>query len=292
MPIRRLRTLIVLLVAAAACVALTWRIGSLLAAPVPGEVGPVPSTLLGATEVSFSSPSGSLIRAWLAPGRPGHGSVVLAHARGSDRRGMLGRAEFLQHAGYSVLLFDAQAHGESPGQRATFGHLEALDAAAAVDFVKARKPNAPIAFVGVSQGGAAALLGPSPLLVSALVLEAVYSTLAEAVANRLEIRLGEPGRWLAPLLLWQLVPRLGVSAEALAPIHEIRHIEAPLLLVAGEADRRAKLDQSLALYDAAPPPKELWIVPGAAHQDLHGFAPRAYERRILDFLDRALRPPP
>ena len=109
-----------------------WMLGGALVAPVPRAVGPPPKQLAGALTVEFPSGSGSTIRAWFAPGVPGRGSVVLAHAVRGDRRGMLSRAEFLQRAGYSVLLFDAQAHGESQGDRITFGYLEALDAAAAV----------------------------------------------------------------------------------------------------------------------------------------------------------------
>lgn len=285
----RISLVFVLLLAIGGAATATWLIGGALSAPVPREIGPLPRTLPGATTVSFSSASGSRIRAWFAPGRLGLGSVVLAHAVRGDRRGMLGRAEFLHRAGYSVLLFDAQAHGESPGSRITFGYLEALDAAAAVSFATARDPDSPVAFLGVSQGGAAALLGPSPLPVSALVLEAVYSTIHEAVANRIAIRLGEPGRLIAPLLLWQLEARLGVSPEAVAPIRGIRNIEAPLLLIAGERDRHATIDQSHTLFGVAPEPKELWVVPGATHEDLHRLVPREYERRVLDFLSRTLR---
>lgn len=285
---RRTGFVLALLIPIGAAAGVSWLVGGALSAPVPREIGPPPGTLPGATAVSFPSASGSRIRAWFVPGHRALGSVVLAHARGGNRRGMLGRAEFLHDAGYSVLLYDAQAHGESPGRRVTFGYLEARDAAAAVSVARARNPDSPVAFLGVSQGGAAALLGPSPLPVSALVLEAVYSTLDDAVANRLAIRLGEPGRWLAPLLLWQLEPRLGVSRDAVAPIRGIRNIEAPLLLVAGERDRRATLVQSNALYDAAPEPKEFWIVPGATHRDFHRFTPREYERRVLDFLNRSL----
>jgi len=278
-----------LLLALAAVAASTWVLGSRLSAAVPRPVGPPPAALSGATAVSFPSASGSVLRGWFAPGRAGSGSVVLAHAVRADRRSMVGRAAFLHASGYSVLLFDAQAHGESPGERITFGYLEALDAAAAVAFASARDPDSPVAFLGVSQGGAAALLGPSPLAVSALVLEAVYSTIREAVANRIAIRLGEPGRWLAPLLLWQLGPRLGVPAEAIAPVQRIGEARAPLLLIAGELDRHTTLDQSRALFRAAPEPKELWVVPGAAHQDFHRLAPGEYERRVLGFLERALR---
>jgi fermentation-respiration switch protein FrsA (DUF1100 family) len=286
--VRRIWIALFLLLAIGGAATVTWLLGTVLSAPVPREIGPLPSTLPGATTVSFSSASGSRIRAWFALGRPGLGSVVLAHAVRADRRSMLGRAEFLHRAGYSVLLFDAQAHGESPGDRITFGYLEALDAAAAVSFAAARDPDSPVAFLGVSQGGAAALLGPSPLPVSALVLEAVYSTVHEAVANRIAIRLGEPGRLLAPLLLWQLETRLGVSPEGVAPVRGIRNIEAPLLLIAGEGDRHATIEQSRNLFGAAPEPKELWVVPGAMHQDFHRLVPQEYERRVLDFLSRTL----
>lgn len=286
--VSRRRIALGLLLAIGAAAASTWRVGSALSAAVPRQVGPPPSDLPGATTVSFPSASGSVLRGWFAAGRAGFGSVVLAHPVRADRRNMIGRAAFLHDAGYSVLLFDAQAHGESPGDRITFGYLEALDAAAAVAFATARDPGAPVAFLGVSQGGASALLGPAPLAVSALVLEAVYASLREAVASRIAIRLGEPGRWLAPLLLWQLEPRLGVSPDAIAPIRGIRDVRAPLLLVAGELDRHATLAGSRALFAAAPQPKELWVVPGAAHQDFHRLVPDEYERRVLGFLERAL----
>ena len=283
--------LVVLLAVIVSSTAVTWFIGDILSQPAPAAIGPIPSTLPGATSVAFSSDSGSEIQGWYAPGRPGRGTVVLAHARHGDRRGMLGRAEFLHAAGYSVLLFDAQAHGESPGERATFGYLEARDAAAAVAFAEERDTGSPVAFIGVSQGGAAALLGPSPLPVSALVLEAVYPTLEDAVANRIAIRLGALGDWLAPLLLWQVQPRLGVPPQDLAPARGIRNITAPLLVIAGERDRHTTLAQSEQLFGAAPEPKHLWVVPGAAHEDFHRVATREYEARILAFLEQALPGP-
>jgi fermentation-respiration switch protein FrsA (DUF1100 family) len=200
---------------------------------------------------------------------------------------MVERAQFLHEAGYSVLLFDAQAHGESTGQQITFGYLEARDAQAAVGFAQSQFPGEPLAYLGVSQGGAAAVLGPSPLPVQALILEAVYPSLREAVADRIAIRLGPLGTLLAPLLLLQLQPRLGVSAEAIAPIDGIQHIRTSLLLIAGDQDQHTRLEESQRLFQAAPEPKALWIIRGAAHQNFHRFAPVEYERRVLDFLARA-----
>ena len=223
-------------------------------------------------------------------GMAGLGSVVLAHGVRSDRTQMLGRARFLRAAGYGVLLFDAQAHGESAGDRITFGLREAHDARAAVAAARARLPAGPVAYLGVSQGGAAALLGSEPLAVDALILEAVYPTLREAIRDRIEIRLGPLADALAPLLVAQIPLRLGVGADEIAPIEGIRRAHAPLLLIAGGADRHTPLAESERLFAAAPPPKEMWVLQGATHVDFHALSPVEYERRVLGFLARALAP--
>lgn len=275
-------------VAAAASAGLPWAIGSALSAPAPRSVGPPPATL-EATECAFPSASGSTLRGWVSRGVAGGGAVVLAHSVRSSRLEMVGRAEFLRAAGYSTILFDAQAHGESPGARITFGYLEARDARAAVELARVEFPGEAIGYLGVSQGGAAALLGPAPLPVEALVVEAVHPTLRHAVVNRISLRLGPLASLLAPVLLAQIEPRLGVPVADLAPIEGVRHVRAPLLLIAGEQDRRTRIEESRALFEAAPRPKSLWVVPGAAHQDFHRFMPAEYERRVLDFLSGALR---
>ena len=160
---------------------------------------------------------------------------------------------------------------------------------AALDYLRSRLPAERIGAIGVSQGAAAALVGRAPLAVDALVLEAPYGDLEQAVANRIEIRLGPLGRHLAPLLLWQVQLRLGFDPGRLAPQASIASLHAPLLLIAGTEDHHTRISQSEALFDRAPEPKEFWSVPGAAHQNLHRFAPDVYERRVLDFFGRYLR---
>jgi len=88
----------------------------------------------------------------------GQGAIVLMHGVWSNRRTMVQRARVLHEHGFAVLLFDFQAEGESPGKHITFGHLEGLDAAAAVAFARQRLPGERVGAIGVSLGGAAALL--------------------------------------------------------------------------------------------------------------------------------------
>lgn len=118
--------------------------GSLLSAPANRPVGNLPADLQGHA-VEFPSESGATIRGWLIPGTKGNGgsggssgsgAIVLLHGVRGNRRDMLERARFLARAGYSVLLIDLQAHGESTGKHITFGYLESRDAQAAVEFLR------------------------------------------------------------------------------------------------------------------------------------------------------------
>jgi fermentation-respiration switch protein FrsA (DUF1100 family) len=76
------------------------------------------------------------------------------------------------------------------------------------------------------------------------------------------------------------------------PIDHIGRIHVPKLLIVGDADRHTPISESLAMYRAAAEPKELWIVHGAEHVDLHRYAVDAYETRVLAFFNHWLREAP
>ena len=268
----------------------TYHTGSLLSRPVPRAVGDAPDSP-AYTEVQFSSRSGSELRGWLARGEPGKGGVVLLHGIRADRRSMLRRAAFLHAAGYSVLVFDFQAHGESEGERITFGYLESFDARAAVRFLRRRLDGEPIGAIGSSLGGVACLVGDAPLALDALVVEGVYGSIRQAIRNRLRLRLGALGPLLEPLLTLQLQVRAGVDPDALRPIDTVATLKAPVLFMGGELDQRATAGETAALFEAASEPKALWTVPGAAHVDFHRHAGERYEAVVLGFLRRHLGAP-
>lgn len=276
-----------LVAASAAAGFLYLWVGSLLSAPAPRAVGPPPESLK-AEVVEIPSESGSALSAWFAAPPEPRAGVVLLHCLRCNRLDMLPRAELLWRAGYAVLLPDLQAHGESPGEAVTFGHLESRDARAAIAYLRDRLGGLPIAGLGASLGGAAFLLAPGGPQVDALVLESVYPTIEEAVSNRIAIRLGPLSSFLAPLLLAQLEPRLGVAPKDLRPIDHIRALECPVLLLSGTDDLHTKAQETQRLFAAAPEPKQLWLVPGAAHQDLFRFSPEMYSRNVLSFLDEHL----
>lgn len=248
-----------------------------------------PSTPLKLETVSIPTDRGYLIAGWFVQGEAKKPGILLLHSLRSNRLEMLGRAEFLNRAGYSVLLIDMQAHGETPGEQITFGYRESLDAHTALRYLRGRLDGGSVGVIGMSLGGAAALLGDSPIKADAVILEAVYSTIDKAIQNRLAIRFGALGRGLSLLLEWQIEPRLGVGAVSLAPLSAVGNVTSPVLIVAGEDDRHTLVEESKQLFEAAPQPKELWLIEGARHQNLHRFSPAAYERRVLAFFGRHIK---
>jgi fermentation-respiration switch protein FrsA (DUF1100 family) len=63
-----------------------------------------------------------------------------------------------------------------------------------------------------------------------------------------------------------------------------------VLIIHGAKDNAATtVSDAHRLYAAAKEPKELWIVSAAGHCSAHALFPAAYEERVLDFFDRALR---
>jgi pimeloyl-ACP methyl ester carboxylesterase len=284
---RRLLLFGALLFFLASAVGIVLGVGSALSAPHNYDLPP-PDPLLKAEEVRYPSDSGATLSAWLVTPEEPRAGVVLLHGIHADRRAMLGRAALLSASGFVCLLPDLQGHGESLGERITFGYLESSDALASVDYLRARYPALRIGGIGLSLGGASFLLAGERLEVDALVVESVYATIEEAVGNRISMRVGPFSRLLTPLLLVQLGPRLGFRSEDLRPVERIENLKCPCYIVSGAEDRCTPEAEARRLYEAAPDPKELWMVSGAGHVDLLERDPRGYRENILPFLTEHL----
>lgn len=268
----------------------SWYVGGALVEPANRPVGAPPADL-PITSTALQSQSGSRLATWHLHRPDSHATLVLLHPIRGNRRSMLDRARLFYNEGYSIVLVDMQAHGESPGEHITIGHLERHDVRAAVTFARETSPQHRVGVVGCSLGGAALLLA-SPLNVDAAVVEAVYPTITEAVHNRIALRLGPASHLLTPALVWQLRPRLGIVPADLQPIDCIAEVGCPILIAGGSLDRHTTLAETERLYASAAEPKQLVVFDGAAHTDLFAHDGDAYRRAILPFLAAHLRPEP
>ena len=246
-----------------------WEVASRLAAPAPSVPGePPPGT--GWEAVSIPRPDGSQIAGWYGRGEAGCAGLLLLHPIRTDRRTMVRRAQRLHAAGYSVLLVDLHAHGKTPGAHITFGHHEGKDAVLAAEALREKTGGEPVGAIGVSLGGAAIVLGGTP--VDAAVLESVYSDIRSAIDARLSLRFGRMGPLLTPLFLTQLSLRLDIAVDELRPENRMHALGAAVLILGGQEDRLATPDDARRLYEAAGDPRQLVLFPEVGHVDLSASA--------------------
>ncbi|HSI16125.1 MAG TPA: alpha/beta fold hydrolase [Sphingomonas sp.] len=261
-----------------------WLFGSLLVRPSPSRVAPA---VAPAMDLHLRARDGLAIAATFWPGRSDHApAILLLHGNGASRAAEAATAAWLSQRGYAALTIDFRGHGESASAPHSFGLFEARDAAAAFVWLKQRQHGAPVAVLGVSLGGAAALLGESgPLPAQAFILQAVYPDIRHAIRNRLVAtgRVSAFG-WLEPLLSNQARLRFGVWPDALAPIRAARRLSCPVLVIGGTEDRYTLPAETRALYDAVSAPKRLWWAAGADHAATSSDVSPAYRDTLLTFL--------
>jgi uncharacterized protein len=248
------------------------------------------ATGLPVEAVVIPSTSGARLAGWFLPGG-GRGAVLLLHGAKSNRLVLVERMRFLREAGYSTLAIDFQAHGESTGSLITLGRLESLDARSALAWLRSRLPGEPVAVLGISMGGGAALIGP-PIDADAVIVESIGPYFADAVSNRLTLAFGPVGRPLASLVLAAMRIAAGIDASKLRPIDGIARLHKPIFVMTGAEDRKTTVAEARELFAAANPPKRYWETPGAQHWDLSFVGGAAYRERLLDFLDPTLRSAP
>jgi len=244
------------------------------------------------------------LHAWLlrpAPERANGRGVLLLHGVSDSRVGVLGFAPFLLAQGYTLLLPDARAHGESGGL-ATYGLLERYDvrqwAAALRTHLQTANstPGAGCVYgFGASMGAAMLLqsLEDDAQTFCAVVADSPFAEFKEVAFDRV----GQPfgaGPWLGRTLLRPLVEiaflyanvKYHLDFSQASPVATIRKSATPILLIHGELDYNIPIRHALALK-AAHPSIEYWPVPGASHTAAHGVATAEYERRVLNWFAAA-----
>lgn len=244
--------------------------------------------------VQFSSADGLKLSGWLIPTAPAEaakGVVTLCHGYPMNRTEMLPYARFLHDAGYALLLFDFRALGESEGDLCSIGHHEVDDLHGALDYLTSRPDTAelPKGALGLSLGGAVSIMTAArDERLRAVVAEASFPTLQHALDKRfwftgpLSPLITRPVRWWGqrwfPVQPGEVAP--GAEISAISP--------RAVMLIQGKRDLLVDWRETVAMYEAAGEPRELWLMPRSHHARCLRDEPEEYARRVTAFFDRHL----
>jgi fermentation-respiration switch protein FrsA (DUF1100 family) len=243
--------------------------------------------------VSFLTADSIAIRGWFIESTESRNGILLVHGFAVDKSDVLDIAQLLYQSGYSVLLFDLRAHGESEGVKCSLGYYEREDLNAAVGFLQNRGITK-IGAMGFSMGGTAALFCASENgSISAIVSDSGYLSFRSAVRDFAACYYHIPEFPFIPPVVWFAGKRLGFDPKELDLSHHLSSIAPrPLLIIHTEDDREISVENAHALFAYAKDPKALWIVETGGHLGAHATHPTEYEHRLLSFFNDALSSTP
>lgn len=243
-------------------------------------------------------------------GRP-KGMVIFAHEFSSDMYSCARYCRPLLEAGYNVFSFDFRGHGESslqpgyqPRQWPTNHELnDMLGAIAYVeDWLESRGLPPEVGLFGISRGaGAAILAAQNHRSVKAIITDGAFSsdTTLEYLMKRwayifakvrfvYENHPPQFWRFLRWLLFCECRKRLNCTFPSVRKALARMEGPRPILFVHGERDSYIPVEQSHMLYEMAPGPKFLWVVPSAKHNQSAVLRPELYAARTVAFFDHYL----
>jgi dipeptidyl aminopeptidase/acylaminoacyl peptidase len=227
---------------------------------------------------------------------------------GSNRWASVPYTDFLRDAGYDVFTCESRNQGDSDRQEG-FEPLqwvtdrEAADCRAAVDYLKNRPDADPrgVGLYGFSKGANAGLVvaARDPFVRCAVTDGAFGHHTVMVPYMRVWFAIYNPHYALHGLIgarYYGLIARTAVRALERSRGTTFPDVEAavkklaprPLFMIHGADDTYIKADMARALFRYARPPKELWVVPGAKHNQALHVAGDEYRRRVRAFFYRHL----
>ena len=252
--------------------------------------------------------AGMLIRA--NPLVPRRGLVLFAHEYCSDMHSCARYCRPLRQAGYDVFTFDFRGHGQSENDpeytpRQWVSNRDIDDIRGAIAFATAwleeQDYDRRIGLFGISRGACAGILAAleNPDI-RVIVADGAFSTdrTIEYFMKRwayifAKVRFvyenHHPAFW--KFLRWCMMhfarrefrctfPSVRKALQRMAP--------RPMLFIHGEKDSYLPVEQTQMLYALAGQPKNMWIAPGARHNQAVLMHPETYARLTTGFFDRYL----
>jgi len=250
----------------------------------------------GASKLDFTvtAPDGVELHGWkVRPKIPNGDWVMLFHGIADNRTGDSGHAEFLLRHGYSVVMMDSRAQGESGGDMETYGWKERYDTVAVTDALFSSEQVRHLYALGVSLGAAIALQSAAvEPRIAAVAAEAPFANLREVSYDYAGLHAGS---WLGKSLfrpasivaMKSIEKDGGFKPEDASPEKAVAERPFPVLLICGTRDATIPCRHAERIYKAATGPKGLWIVQGAGHASALGQDPPEYEKRVVSFFENA-----
>ncbi len=225
-----------------------------------------------------------ILDAWLIRVPNAKGTVALFHGHGGEKSSNLSQSNFFNEMGYSTLLVDFRAHGQSQGNTCTIGYREAKDVKAAFDYLK-NNGERTIILYGISLGAATITkaIADYDLNPQKIILEMPFASLPATVEGKMRMA-GFPSEPLGGLLTFWGGAINGFWAFNIEPKEYVKKIKCSVLLQWGKKDKGVTETEIQEIYKNIPSAKKLVVYEKSGHENLYENEPEKWEETIEDFL--------
>jgi pimeloyl-ACP methyl ester carboxylesterase len=213
---------------------------------------------------------------WIPADHPSDRYLIYLHGSALNIGANVNHARRFKELGFSVLLISYRGYGQSEGNFPTEAQVY-VDAEAAWNYLVKQKGIKPknIFIYGHSLGGAVAInLAISHPEAKGLIVEATFTSIAD---------MGRRNK------LYRLLPIGLITHQRFDSISKINRLKMPVLFLHGTEDKLVPFMMSRRLYNQAPSPKLLKLIPGGGHNNSATVGGAEYLKAVREFVKMALK---
>lgn len=262
---------------------------------------------VGALRNFYIENDGGLHALYIAAPQPTGRTAVIVHGYTDNAIRMLHIGYLYNHQlGYNVLLPDLHGHGLSKGNHIRMGWHDRLDllqwTAAADELFGRNLPDTlgsgtQMVVHGISMGAATTMMASGEVeqgiyrqpFIKCFVEDCGYTSAWDEFRGELKAQFGLPAFPLLHTASLLSLLEHGWSFREASALEQVKKCTRPMLFIHGDADTFVPTEMVHRLYEAKPEPKELWIVPGAAHATSYKERPQEYAARVKAFVEKYIR---
>ena len=228
---------------------------------------------------------------YVAASRPTSKTAVIVHGYTDNAIRIMQIGYMYNHdLNYNILLPDLQNHGLSEGEAIQMGWKDRLDVLQWMEIANQIYGDSTRMVVhGISMGAATTMMvsgEPQKQYVKCFVEDCGYTSVWDEFSQELKVQFSLPEFPLLHTASWLCKQKYGWSFKEASALEQVKKCTLPMFFIHGDADTYVPTWMVYPLYEAKPEPKELWIVPGAAHAVSYKENKEEYTAKVKAFVDK------
>lgn len=200
----------------------------------------------------------------------------------------IGLSGYYLQKGYSMLLVDERAHGQSEGKHIGFGCLDRQDALKWIEkVIKDCGEDVEILLHGTSMGGATVLMTSGlklPIQVKGIISDCAFTSAKEVFTHVLKSMYHMPAFPTIQISDFMNRKLSGYGLDECNAAREVKKAKVPILLIHGSGDTFVPCSMCETIYENIASPKKKLIIEGAAHAECYYKDTAAYENALTEFI--------